>query len=155
MSDALDLPRPDESGVTIDRLILLGAAVALAWWSWGTWPDPIIDWGSELYFAWRIAAGQVLYRDLAYFNGPLSVYFNGLLFALFGAGQHVIWYANLLILAAMILMLYALVRELSGRFAALVCGLAFIAVFAFPHYVVVSNYNYVTPYTQEMTHGLA
>ena len=45
---------------------------ALLWWSWRRWPDPLVDFGRELYVPWRINAGQVLYRDLASLFGPLS-----------------------------------------------------------------------------------
>ncbi|HEY1628509.1 MAG TPA: hypothetical protein VGF52_01550, partial [Tepidisphaeraceae bacterium] len=39
-------------------------------WTWGTWPDPIVDFGRELYVPWQLTQGKILYRDIAYFNGP-------------------------------------------------------------------------------------
>ena len=55
-------------------LILLAATIAMLWWTWFKWPDPVVDFGRELYTAWQISEGKVLYRDIAYFNGPLSPY---------------------------------------------------------------------------------
>src|ERR1700690_525900 len=40
--------------------------------SWRRWPDTLIDFGNDLYRAWRIAQGAVLYRDVDSFYGPLS-----------------------------------------------------------------------------------
>ena len=53
-------------------------------WTWNVCPDPVIDYGREVYVPWRITQGQVLYRDINYFNGPLSPYLDALLFKLFG-----------------------------------------------------------------------
>ena len=41
------------------------AAAAMLLWTWGTWPDILVDFGRELYMPWQITKGQVLYRDLA------------------------------------------------------------------------------------------
>ena len=52
-------------------LVLLANLVMLLWF-WGRAPDPIIDFGREIYMPWRITEGQQLYRDFTYFNGPFS-----------------------------------------------------------------------------------
>lgn len=56
----------------------------LTWLTWRKWPDILIDFGRELYVPWRLIQGEVLYRDLAYLNGPFSPYLNALWFRLFG-----------------------------------------------------------------------
>jgi Dolichyl-phosphate-mannose-protein mannosyltransferase len=152
VDDLIDRPN---HGAVLDLSVIFAAAIAMCVWTWATWPDTLIDWGSQLYFAWQLSLGKLLYRDIAYFNGPFSEYFNAGLFYIFGVSQRVLWYANLAILASIILMLYVIVRRMSGRFVAVVCGIVFVCVFAFSSYVEVGNYNYVTPYTQEVTHGLA
>ena len=121
----------------------------------GTWPDSLVDWGSAALSLLARCAGEVLYRDLVYFNGPLSIYFDAGLFKIFGVSQHVLWLANLAILAGIIVMLYAILRAIGGRVSALLGGLFFVTVFAFGRYQLLGNFNYVTPYTPEMTHGLA
>jgi 4-amino-4-deoxy-L-arabinose transferase-like glycosyltransferase len=126
----------------------------MAWMSWGAWPDAMIDFGRELYVPWRLAQGKTLYRDLAYFNGPLSPYVNSLWFRLFGVHMRTLVVANLCILAAITALLYLLIRRLASRLSATVACLLLLTVFAFGQYAAVGNYNFVTPYAHEMTHGL-
>jgi hypothetical protein len=127
---------------------------ALAAWSWRKWPDVYVDFGRELYVAWRISQGAVLYRDVASFNGALSPYVNGALFRWFGVSFTTLIVANLLLLALLIFMLFTLLHRCAGLFAATIACLVFVTVFAFSQYVETGNYNYVTPYSHELTHGV-
>ena len=52
--------------------------------TWLTWPDAYLDFSREHYRPWRVSCGDVLYRDLAYDFGPVSVYVNAALFAILG-----------------------------------------------------------------------
>ncbi len=128
---------------------------ALLWWSWRKWPDPLIDFGRELYVPWQITRGRVLYRDLASLFGPLSPYLNALWFRLFGASILTLALCNLAILAAMLFGIYRLVRLSTDRATATAASLLTLLLFAFPQYLEVGNYNFVTPYAHEATHGLA
>lgn len=128
--------------------------VGLAWWSWGRWCDVQVDYGRELYVPWRIAEGEVLYRDLAWFNGPLSPYLGALCFALFGTGFWTLAWANLAILALCGLALFALLKAAFDRAAALAGVLTLFAIFGFGHLVGIGNYNWICPYSHEMTHGV-
>lgn len=67
---------PDVVNVTL----LAGLAISLAYISWGKWPDPLIDFGRELYLPWRITQGAVLFKDEMHLYGPLSPYLNSLFF---------------------------------------------------------------------------
>ncbi|MEQ1857323.1 MAG: glycosyltransferase family 39 protein [Longimicrobiales bacterium] len=122
-------------------------------WTWRAWPDPLIDFGRELYVAWRLSEGDALYTDIAWFNGPLSPHWNGLLFQLFGPGLSVLVWGNVLVLAAAVGMVYALVARLTDGLTATVAGLLFLLVFACGQYVGIGNYNWITPYSHEVTHG--
>ena len=53
-------------------------------WSWGKWLHPVVDFGRELYVPWQMLEGKALYRDLSYFNGPLSPLVNAVGFSLAG-----------------------------------------------------------------------
>ncbi|MFP4057003.1 MAG: hypothetical protein ACLF0G_09060 [Candidatus Brocadiia bacterium] len=136
-------------------LLIAATGAAMAAWTWGTWPDVLIDYGRELYIAWRLAEGEALYRDVAHFNGPLSQVANGALFQLFGAGLCTLVAANGAVLAAATALLYRLLARASGRWAATAACVTFLTVFAFSQYVPVGNYNWACPYSHEMTHGLA
>ncbi|MDQ6859664.1 MAG: hypothetical protein M3032_00695 [Verrucomicrobiota bacterium] len=122
--------------------------------SWRKWPDPLIDFGRELYLPWRIANGAVLYRDVAAHYGPFSQIFNALLFKVFGPGLMILVSANLLIFAAILATFYRLARSAWGATAAVASTATFISVFGFTQLVRVSNYNYATPYAHEVTHGM-
>jgi hypothetical protein len=125
-----------------------------AFWSWGKWTDPQIDFGNELYTAWQIGEGRPLYADMAYRNGPFSHYLNALWFLLFGASVRTLVLCNLAILVAITAMLMRILRLSCGRIAAAVCACFFLAVFAFSQYGLIANFNYVTPYQHAQTHGI-
>lgn len=135
-------------------LLILAATGAMCAWTWGAWPDLIVDFGREIYVPWRITAGEVLYRDLAWFNGPLSPYLNAALFAAFGSSLRTLVLGNLAALLLLLGLLYALLVRISSRPAAVIALLAFVAVFACGQYVPIGNYNYICPYSHEITHGL-
>src|SRR5271168_1422209 len=80
----------------------------MARWSWRKWPDVMVDFGDQLYAPWQICRGKVLYRDIAYIIGPLSQYFNALLFKVFGVSLSTLVFSNLCILALLILFIYYL-----------------------------------------------
>jgi hypothetical protein len=139
------------------ELGLLGATfAALAILGWGAWPDVLVDFGRELYVAWRIAQGDVLYRDVASFYGPLSPYVNGGLFALFGTSLRTLVAANLALLAGVTWMLRALLLRAGTRpWAATAACALFLAVFGFGHLIANGSFNFVCPYAHEATHGFA
>ncbi len=136
--------------------VVVGAAgVVMLVWSWGTWPDPLVDFGQQLYVSWQIAEGKLLYRDLAYLYGPLSPYLNAIFLRLFGVSLTTLVVCNLAILAGLIGLLYRMLADVGGRFAATLGGLTFVTVFAFGQLVEIGNYNFVCPYVYGVTHGLA
>jgi hypothetical protein len=121
--------------------------------SWRKWPDPLIDFGRELYLPWRLSEGAVLYRDIDANYGPLSHYFNALIFRVTGVGyMHLVW-MNFLIYLAIVALIYRGLRLGWGRLAAFAGSLVFIAVFSFNQLVGIANYNYLSPYSHETTHG--
>ncbi len=135
-------------------MLLLATGVGMARLSWLKWLDPIVDFGRELYVPWRIAEGEVLYRDINHFYGPLSDYVIAGLFRVFGVGLETLALCNLLLLVLFTSGLYFYLKQHFGYLAATVCGLAFLTIFAFSQHVDVGNYNYVCPYSHEMLHGL-
>ena len=154
-ADKTGTPRVPVSGWEwLGGALLAGLAVFFLAASWRKWPDPLVDFGRELYLPWRIADGAVLYRDVDDFYGPLSQYFNAGLFKLFGPGLMVLVAANLAIFAGILATIYRLFRRAWGPGAALVSCALFISVFAFSQFTGIGNYNYATPYAHEATHGL-
>ncbi len=131
------------------------AFVAVAAVSWRKWPDVLVDFGLQLYLPWRICEGQVLYRDLHYLaGGPLSQYFNALLFKIFGVSFRTLIFANLAITATLLVLIYRRFLAAADRWTATTICLGIVLVFAFNEYQVVGNYNYIAPYSHELFHGL-
>jgi len=133
---------------------LASAAAFFIGTSWRRWPDPLIDFGQQLYNAWQLSIGAVLYRDVGCLYGPLSQYFNAAIFYVFGPGLIVIAIANLIIFAAISTLIYLLFRRAWGVLPAWFSTLIFVSVFGFSHFVDLGNYNYAAPYAHETTHGM-
>lgn len=154
MNPVIPSGRPESLPAWAGPLVVAAAAVAMLFWSWGKWPDVLVDYGQQLYAAWRIAESEVLYRDFAYFHGPLSSYVHGGLMRLFGVGLRTLVGFNILVTAALIALLYRLLLRIGDRLSATVGSLVFVTIFGFSQYLLNGNYNYVCPYTHEITHGL-
>ncbi len=123
-------------------------------WSWRRWPDILIDFGRELYIPWQIGSGKVLYRDIEHIFGPLSSYFHAAVFKLFGASLLVLSVSNAVLLAGFLVLVYTFVGRIADRMTAWVSCAFVIFVLAFSQYVYISNYNFISPYSHEATHGV-
>lgn len=140
---------------TLDRALWALVALlplALAWWRAPFLGDPVIDFGHELYVAWRLAEGEALYRDLGYYFGPVSPWLNALLFRLFGAARETLLVANLAVWLATLACLGLLLKPYF-RPRAIAFALLFASLLAFNHLRIVPNYNVLTPYRHGLTHG--
>jgi hypothetical protein len=132
-----------------------GVFVLAAALSWRRWADVLVDFGMQLYLPWRISEGEVLYRDMMYLTGgPLSQYFNALLFKLFGVSFRTLIFANLAITAGLLVLVYRRFLAAADRLTATMVCLGIVLVFAFQHSGLIGNYNYITPYCHEVFHGL-
>jgi hypothetical protein len=151
----LNRQRMDAAGrLAIPAIIALSFVIMLCW-SWRKWADIIIDFGRELYTPWQITKGQVLYRDIGAFYGPLSQYFNAALFEAFGVSLLTLVVCNIIVTLALLWLLFEVLRAVSGRFAATVACVVFVLLFACAHHLPgINNYNYITPYSHEAMHGL-
>jgi hypothetical protein len=134
-------------------LIISIVFLSLTFWSWRKWPDILVDFGRELYIPWQLSIGKILYKDIAYLNGPFSPYFNTFLFKIFGVSLTTLVFSNLVILAVFICLLYFIIIKSCDKFTAMLSCVVFLCVFAFAHLVSIGNYNYICPYSHEMTHG--
>jgi hypothetical protein len=131
-------------GIAFILLTLLG---------WRKWPDPLIDFGQQLYMPWRLSRGAVLYHDVSYVYGCLSVCYHAVLFKIFGASLNVLLASNCLILIFLLLLVYRLFLKCSDVWTAATAGLA-LTVLAFSQLLDVGNYNYLCPYSHEEFHGI-
>jgi 4-amino-4-deoxy-L-arabinose transferase-like glycosyltransferase len=134
--------------------LLVATAGLMCLWTWKTWPDALIDFGREVYLAWQLSQGAVLHRDVAYHGGPLSPYLNALWFRVFGPGIDTLAGANLVILMGLTALWYRLLEICGDRFSATVGCLSLLLLFAFGRFSDYGSYNFVAPYTHDLTHGV-
>lgn len=142
------------SDATIHFLAIGVPLPILATLSWAKWPDAVVDFGQQLYIAWRLAMGDVLHRDIAYHHGPLAANVNALLFKIFGPHLWILIAANAVVAIVIFAAMHYLLRTGTSAWAATFAITFGICVFAFAQYVGVGNYNYLTPYVHDATHGL-
>jgi len=135
-------------------VVISTSFLLLTIWSWRKWPDLLVDFGRELYVPWQLTLGRVLYTDINYFHGPLSPYLNSLWFQLFGVSFTTLIFANLVILAAITCLIYTIFRDACDHLTATVVSMTFLCVFGFGQYLPWGNYNFVSPYSHEITHGI-
>ena len=134
-------------------LVIAAAFIASAIFSWRKWPDPLIDFGQQLYVPWRLSQGAVLYHSVSYVYGCLSVCYHALLFKIFGVSLNVILASNFILLIFLLLLIYRLFLKCSDVWTATTVGLA-MTTFAFAQWLDVGNYNYICPYSHEEYHGI-
>jgi 4-amino-4-deoxy-L-arabinose transferase-like glycosyltransferase len=128
-----------------------GAVLAISIWRNA---DLTGDFGDELYFAWQLSRGRVFGRDLVYTLGPLSPWINALWMKLFGPSLNVILAANLAVLILVAALLYRLLLEAFDEVAAAAAVAFFLPVFALGSATYGFSYNFLTPYSHSITHGL-
>lgn len=143
------LPRSAPTGI-----IAMVTAIMLAW-TWDRWPNLLIDFGRDLYTAAQLAQGKVLYRDIAFFTGPLSPYLNAMWFRLFGATLQTLVMCNVILFIGFLWLLYQVLRRVGSRTAATAATVVFVTMFGLADLVPMGNYNFICPYSHDMVHGLA
>lgn len=143
---------------------LAGLAALLLSRNWRGWTDPLVDFGRELYIPWRIVEGDVLYRDIAYLDGPFSPYWNALCVTIFPMGMRTLEIANIAVIAGVSALIFSLLQRLVhsdiphplGRRTVATAGVAlFLCAFAVNLAGAGENMNWVAPYSHGITHGVA
>jgi len=123
---------------------------------WNHVPDPTIDFGREIYVAWRVSEGESLYTHLTYINGPLSPYVNATLFKITGTSLAAMKWFNCALALGVLAMVYLITRRIGGNLAAAVCGVSFCVLFGFGIFIRNDpTFNFLTPYSHDLTHGFA
>ncbi len=120
--------------------------------SWLRWSDPLIDFPRDLYYAWRISEGDVLYRHLANWYGPLANLAQGAGFKLFGVGIDTMVWMNLALTVLSLLLLRAIFGRIGNRLSVWLGSVVFLGVFAVGNLSDIANYNFLTPYVAQSTY---
>jgi hypothetical protein len=90
------------------------STIALFLVSRGLWSDPLIDSGREWIVPDALSRGELLYRDVAYWFGPLTPYLHAAFFAVFGSSFTTLAVAGCVGAAAALVALSLAVRRAAG-----------------------------------------
>lgn len=125
-------------------------SVYASWWKWG---DLFIDFGREIYVAWQLSEGAILYNDIYYHYGPLASLINGSMMYLFGNKISSIIYPNLLFILMFSISYYFIISKKISSIAAFLAILIFLFCNAFSHPGIFGIFNFVSPYSYDITYG--
>lgn len=96
-------------------LVVGAATVVLFLASRGRWSEPLIDSGREWIVPDALARGELLYRDVVYWFGPFTPYFQAAFLQAFGSGMGALVIAGAFSAAAVLAVLFAMLRLAAGR----------------------------------------
>jgi hypothetical protein len=130
------------------------AFIAAAIVSWRRLGSLLIDGGRELEVPRRLVDGDVLYRDLRYYWGPLAPYVNASLYRVFGVHADVLAWAGMVTAALACAGLYLLARGFMTRWVSASVGIAFVFLCAFSERIRVAIFNFVLPFNYSATYGM-
>lgn len=109
-------------------VVLMGALAIATGWDRG--PDPLVDFGRELYVSWRLTEGDVLHRDIAWFNGPLGPWALEGWTRLFGVSVDAVQAMNAAVIALTAAALGRACAVIAGQLAAGLAAWLFLVAFA-------------------------
>ena len=139
----------------VEPLSILGLYVYLLAHSWLRWIDPLVDFPKDLYFAWRIAEGDLMYQQLANWYGPLAQLVQGAAFRLFGVGVDTMIWSNIVLTTGVVFLLRDIFGTLGNRLTGWLSAVVFLGVFAFGHYIHPAEFNFFAPYAAASTYSFA
>ena len=94
---------------------LAAATAALFIVSRGRWSDALIDSGREWIVPDALARGEMLYRDVVYWFGPFTPYFQAAFLRVFGSSFSALVVAGAAAGLAVLTLLFAVLRRVAGR----------------------------------------
>lgn len=142
-----------ERATVLFAVVPAAAYVFLLRVSWRRTAHPLVDFGREVYTAWRLSEGEMLYRDVDSLFGPLAAYVDAGVFALVGPSLVALFAVNACLVAAATVLVYSFVFRVAHRLTACLASLTFLVVFAFGHSAG-PNYNFLSPYSQAAVWGI-
>jgi dolichyl-phosphate-mannose-protein mannosyltransferase len=137
----------------IAAAFLLAWGIGLCCWIWGKTGDIAGDFGHELYVAWQMNAGRILYRDLSYAFGPLPACINAIWMRIWGLQVSSILWGNALVLLVATWLLWRICSRCAGGLASFFATAYFLAVFALSSPTRITTFNFLTPYAPGIVHG--
>ncbi len=105
-------------GTIVATAAVAAASAALFVVSRGKWSDAIIDSGREWIVPDALARGGLLYRDVVYWFGPFTPYFQAAFLSVLGSGFATLVVAGAVTAGAALAVLFWALRKVTGRWEA-------------------------------------
>jgi hypothetical protein len=122
----------------------------LAGANWGKIQLLIIDVGREVEISARLLSGQVLYRDVATYYGPLAYYTNALALLIFGQRLEVFYAVGVSLALAATLPFYRLAKRLTCPSWAALCTICMLIYCA----IGPGLFYFIVPYSYGAAYGI-
>jgi len=139
----------------VEWLSLAGVFIFMLHQSWLRWMDPLVDFPRDLYLAWRVSEGDLLYKEVANWYGPLAQLAEGAGFHVFGVGIDTVVWMNIALTVGVVCLIWGIFGALGNRLSRWLCVVVFVVVFALGQYTPMANYNFIAPYVAQSTYGFA
>ncbi len=130
--------------------VVIACFILLAFVSWGKLAHPIFDTGQETETTARLLGGELLYRDLLNYYGPLPYYMNAFALLLFGHHLEVFYAVGLVLGLAITLLTYQLALRLTNKPWAALCTICVLIYCAFAPG---GLFNLIVPYSYGTVYG--
>jgi len=137
----------------LEPLSVAGLFVYMLAKSWLRWGDPVVDFPRDLYIAWRLSEGDLLYQKIANWYGPLANLIEGAGFKVFGVGLDTMVWMNIALTVMVLLLLRGIFGAIGNRLMVWLCSVSFICIFMAGHYSEASVFNFITPYVAQSTYS--
>ena len=143
-----------QRAAALPALLVVATFTWCAWLSWRRLGSLIIDGGRELDVPRRLLEGAVLYRDVAWYWGPLDPWLNSALYRVFGVSSDTLMWSGLVTAALACLGLYLIARRFVGPLTSAWVSVAFLIVCAFAKRIEMGIFNFVLPFNFSATYGI-
>jgi len=137
----------------LEPLSVAGLFVFILAKSWLRWGDPVVDFPRDLYIAWRLSEGDLLYQKIANWYGPLANLVEGAGFKIFGVGLDTMVWMNIVLTVIILLLLRGIFNTIGNRLMVWLASVSFICIFMAGHYSEASVFNFITPYVAQVTYS--
>jgi len=137
----------------LEPLSVAGLMVFMLAKSWLRWSDPLIDFPRDLYIAWRLSEGDLLYQKISNWYGPLANLIEGAGFRIFGVGMDTMVWMNIALTVVVLLLLRGIFGLIGNRFMVWLSSIIFVLVIMVGHYTPMAGYNFITPYVAQSTYS--
>ncbi len=131
----------------------LGLFLFFAYITHGKNHDLLIDYGREVYTAWRISEGDLLYKDIARPYGPLGAHIGAMAFLLFGDNYSSLSTFLLLLNAAFLFYIYWQYDRMGIRWSGLIVIMFIMVYFSFNSLNNLGIFNGIKPYSIDVVVG--